>query len=263
MRSKASIKGHPIHPLLVAFPIAFFTGTVVMDLLSLLLSDTSYAHAAVYIQTGGLISSISAAIAGLIDYYYTIPPDSTAQQRATKHGLLNSIVVLIFSAVLALKFKSNIDFIYLVMAEAIGLILMMIAGWLGGTLVVRNQIGIDHRYADAGKWKEETVKTKADTIELRDLDSLKINQMKLIHVNGKRIVIARTENGIVAFDDRCTHRGGSLADGVMICDTVQCPWHGSQFNVKTGEVKAGPSKEGIEIYNIIKEGNTIVLQLPK
>jgi len=40
--------------------------------------------------------------------------------------------------------------------------------------------------------------------------------------------------------DRCTHRGGPLSDGVLMCGTVQCPWHGSQFDVKTVEVKCGP-----------------------
>ncbi len=72
--------------------------------------------------------------------------------------------------------------------------------------------------------------------------------MKLIHAAGKRIVVARTENGYAAFDDHCTHRGGSLAGGAIICGTVQCPWHGSQFNVKTGDVEAGPSTEKIKVF---------------
>jgi len=72
--------------------------------------------------------------------------------------------------------------------------------------------------------------------------------MRLIHIAGKRIVIARTENGCAAFDDHCPHRGGSLAGGAIICGTVQCPWHGSHFDVKTGDVKAGPSVEKIKVY---------------
>ena len=72
---------------------------------------------------------------------------------------------------------------------------------------------------------------------------LEVNQMRLLHVGDKRIVVGRTAEGYVAFDDHCTHRGGSLAGGVMICETVQCPWHGSQFDVVTGDVKAGPAKK--------------------
>jgi nitrite reductase/ring-hydroxylating ferredoxin subunit len=62
------------------------------------------------------------------------------------------------------------------------------------------------------------------------------------------LVLARAEKGYVAFEDRCTHSGGSLAGGVMMCGTVQCLWHGSQFNVSTGKVKAGPAKKEISVY---------------
>jgi nitrite reductase/ring-hydroxylating ferredoxin subunit len=83
--------------------------------------------------------------------------------------------------------------------------------------------------------------------------------MKLVHVWGKRIVLARTERGWAAFDDRCPHRGGSLADGVLICGAVQCPWHGSQFDVRTGAVKAGPAKDGVGTYRVEEAGREIRL----
>jgi nitrite reductase/ring-hydroxylating ferredoxin subunit len=65
----------------------------------------------------------------------------------------------------------------------------------------------------------------------------------------------RTENTHVAFDDHCTHKGGSLAGGTMICGTVQCPWHGSQFDVRTGMVNAGPAMEKINTYKVIEEND--------
>ena len=71
-----------------------------------------------------------------------------------------------------------------------------------------------------------------------------------MHVDGKRVAIGRTGRGYVAFQDRCTHKGGPLSDGSMMCGTVQCPWHGSQFDVQTGEVKAGPAEEKIETYEV-------------
>jgi nitrite reductase/ring-hydroxylating ferredoxin subunit len=126
---------------------------------------------------------------------------------------------------------------------------MACGGWLGGTLVFRNQIGVDHRYANAGKWKEEEANGPAgEPLDVAGADELKVGQMKLLHVNGRRIVLARTESGHVAFDDHCTHRGGSLADGTLACGTVTCPWHGSQFDVRTGEVVAGPAKDAIRSY---------------
>jgi nitrite reductase/ring-hydroxylating ferredoxin subunit len=85
--------------------------------------------------------------------------------------------------------------------------------------------------------------------------------MKLLRVGEKRIVLARTETGYVAFDDRCTHRGGSLAGGVLICGTVQCLWHGSQFDVSAGTVKGGPAKKDIRVYQIDEEGSDVKLTL--
>lgn len=58
-----------------------------------------------------------------------------------------------------------------------------------------------------------------------------------------------------------THRGGSLAGGVMMCGTVQCLWHGSQFDVSTGKVKAGPAKKEIAVYRVKEEEGEVRLVL--
>ena len=146
-----------------------------------------------------------------------------------------------------------------ILIETAGFILMLIAGWMGGTLVYRNEIGVDRRYADAGKWKEEYINVKGQTVKVCAESELKTDQMKLIHLNGKRIVIARSEKGFVAFEDRCPHKGGSLAGGSMSCGTVQCPWHGSQFDVHSGRLKAGPAKEGIQTYPVTVSDNSVYL----
>jgi uncharacterized membrane protein/nitrite reductase/ring-hydroxylating ferredoxin subunit len=261
MRSKAHIKGHPLHPILVSFPISLLTGALLLDIFAFFTGDENFLRAAVYSETGGLISAVIAAVPGIIDYYHTVPPESSAKKRATKHGLINSVAVLIFTMALLLRLKNGIGLIPLIAMESAGVIVLGIAGWLGGTLITRNQIGIDHRYAEAGKWQEETIETDSKTVALKNTDSLKLNQMKLLRVNDKRIVLARTENGLVAFDDRCTHRGASLADGAIICGTVQCPWHGSQFDVASGNVRSGPAKEKIKVYELKTQGNTTLLQL--
>jgi nitrite reductase/ring-hydroxylating ferredoxin subunit len=133
---------------------------------------------------------------------------------------------------------------------------------MGGTLVTRNMIGVDHRYAEAGKWSEQTIEaSKGDSVVVAGRDELRVNQMKLFHVAGTRIVLARTEDGYVAFDDRCTHKGGSLAGGVMICGTVQCLWHGSQFDVTTGRPKAGPAKSQIRVYRVTEDADNVTLHV--
>ena len=185
------------------------------------------------------------------------------KKRATNHALVNTLMVIIFGIALVLRLQQNISFMLITGFELVGVILLSIAGWLGGTLVYRNQIGVDIRYAYAGKWKEEYIDSNEQEIHVASASELKVNQMILVHLNGKRIVIARTEKGYTAFDDHCTHRGGSLAAGAMICGTVQCPWHGSQFDALTGNVIAGPAKENIKTYSVKEVGGKVMLINPE
>lgn len=261
MRSKANIKTHPLHPILVAFPIAFFIGTLLADILGQVLTEQSLWQTGTYLEMAGIAFALLAAVPGIIDYIYAVPPDSSAKKRAGTHGLINTTVVLIFAGTLIYR-ASSMPHPYIVIGmEAIGVLLMSIAGWMGGTLVYRNQIGVDIRYAEAGKWKELYLEQTTGNIEVATADELELSQMKLVHAGDKRIVLARTENGYVAFHDRCTHKGGSLAAGAMMCGTVQCPWHGSQFDVVTGAVIAGPATEKIATYRVSETGGKIYLHL--
>jgi nitrite reductase/ring-hydroxylating ferredoxin subunit len=172
------------------------------------------------------------------------------ERRARRrHALLNSAALGLFAASWLVGRKRRGPAIPLVM-QGLASAAMSVAGYLGGTLVYRNQIAVDHRYANAGRWIEAT-QTGADASALaRNGEGLELNQMKLVRAGDERIVVGRTETGLAAFSDRCTHKGGPLSDGALICGTVQCPWHGSQFDVNTGRVRCGPAKEDIPVYSI-------------
>ena len=261
MKSRAQFKGHPLHPILVCFPIAFYTGTLLFDVLAKTYSP-EFLFTAYNLEIAALIGAAVAAIPGIIDYIFTVPPDSTAKKRGGRHALTNVAVILFYGAALIYRANNEVPNINILIAlEGAGWILLLFAGWMGGTLVYRNQIGVDPRYAEAGKWKEEYYKPSEGEIEVGNTNDLKINQMKLVHIGRKRIVVANSESGFVAFDDRCTHRGGSLAAGALICGTVQCPWHGSQFSVTEGSVKAGPAKIPIITYSIRQENGKLFLTL--
>ena len=259
MKSKAHINGHPLHPILVSFPIAFLTGTFLFDLAGFFLNKSELWQTAYYLEAAGICFALLAAIPGAIDYTYTVPPKSTGKKRATKHALTNITMLIIFAATWFYR-KQDAPSVYVILgAEFLGLVLLSFAGWMGGTLVYRNQIGVNPRYANAGKWNEMYIKDDTGRVEVAKSEELQVNQMKLIHVNDKRIVLGRTEAGYCAFDDHCTHRGGSLAGGSMICGTVQCPWHGSQFDVRDGTVKAGPAKAVIQVYQVSETGGKVYL----
>lgn len=248
MRSRASFKGHPLHPALIPFPFAFLTGALLFDLAGRLWARPAWSATASHLAAAGVVAALLAAVPGLVDYFYTVPPRSTGKRRATWHLTVNlSAVALIALSWLLRRAAPAEPGIAVLALEAAGVGLLSVGGWMGGTLVNRNLIGVDHRYAGAGKWSEITAEFGA---AVAGADELKIDQMKLVRLGGRRLVLGRTESGYVAFDDRCTHRGGSLAGGVMICGTVQCLWHGSQFDARSGAVKAGPATAGIRTYRV-------------
>jgi nitrite reductase/ring-hydroxylating ferredoxin subunit/uncharacterized membrane protein len=263
MKSNAVVLGHPIHPMLIPFPFAFLTGAALFDAAGWFRDVPSWWTTGGHLSLAGIATAVLAAIPGVIDYLSAVPPDSSAKTRATRHMLANLSAVALFAAAWWIRggAAARPDALVLCL-EAGGLGLLGAGGYMGGTLVTRNMIGVDHRYAQAGKWREETIDArKGQPVTVAKRDELQVDQMKLLRIGDKRVVLARTEKGYVAFDDRCTHRGGSLAGGVMVCGTVQCLWHGSQFEVATGQVKAGPATKQIAVYRVEEQDGEVRLVL--
>ena len=268
MRSRAHLSSHPMHPMLIPFPFAFLAGAVIFDVAGRVTGNSSLWTTGSHLSIAGVIAALVAAVPGIIDYLTVIPPNSSGKKRATWHMVVNLAVVALFLAAWLLRGEATTPPSNAILAlELVAAALLMVGGWMGGTLVHRNQIGVDHRYAHAGKWREATVDLSAGgTAAVPKGEGLKVDQMMLVHVRGtgdgqRRVVIGRTEEGYVAFDDHCTHRGASLADGALICGTVQCPWHGSQFDVRTGAVGAGPAKEPIATYSVEESDKELRLTL--
>jgi uncharacterized membrane protein/nitrite reductase/ring-hydroxylating ferredoxin subunit len=264
MKTFASIKGHSIHPILIPFPIAFLTAAVVCDAVGWLADLVEWRRIAAWSSLAGIGTAVLAAIPGVLDYLFTVPPNSSGKQRATRHMIVNLSAVALFAAAWYFR-RDGIDLQHgwpVTVIELVGILLISIGGWLGGTLVYRNFIGPEHRYARAGKWRELRLEAgRGDPIKLCRADELEVDQMRLLHVGDKRIVLARTEMGYQAFQDRCTHKGGSLADGVLMCGRVQCLWHGSQFDVASGKVAAGPAKEPIQTYRVEERDGFVYVAL--
>jgi uncharacterized membrane protein/nitrite reductase/ring-hydroxylating ferredoxin subunit len=263
MKSKAVLLGHPVHPMLIPFPIAFLTGATLFDAAGWLLGNPAWWTTGGYLSAAGIATALLAAVPGSIDYVYTVPPKSSGKTRATRHMVTMLLSVALFAAARLIRGDAAVSPQLAVLAlEAAALALVAVGGYMGGTLVTRNLISVDHRYANAGKWREATLASQqGGAVIVAQRDELKTDQMKLLRIGDARIVLARTEHGYVAFDDRCAHRGGSLAGGVMICGTVQCLWHGSQFDAGTGAVKTGPAKTGIGAYRVTEENGDVKLLL--
>jgi uncharacterized membrane protein/nitrite reductase/ring-hydroxylating ferredoxin subunit len=265
MRSTAQFQGHPIHPMLIPFPFAFLTGAFAFDLLGVLMDDVAWWTTGGHLAAAGILTALLAAIPGFIDYLYTVPPRSSGKRRATYHmaANLSAVALMVLAWTIRGGEPTRAPGPFNLGLEFLSVALLSAGSYMGGTLAYRNQIGIDHRYARAGKWRDTTVKAAGGApVAVASNDELEVDQMKLVRAGGRRIVVGRTGEGFAAFDDACTHRGGSLAGGTMICGTVQCPWHGSQFDVKTGDVKAGPAKQRIGVYEVVDEKTVVKVRLP-
>jgi nitrite reductase/ring-hydroxylating ferredoxin subunit/uncharacterized membrane protein len=265
MRSRAHIRTHPLHPILVAFPVAFTVGAVVADVAGRLLDRASLWATGGYLSGAAVVTGLIAGIPGFIDYVSVVPPNSSAKTRATWHMAVNLAALALFA--LGWVFRDGATLrpgTGTLLLEAVGVGLLMWGGWMGGTLVHRNQIGIDHRYAHAGKWSEVAVGGRpGEAVEVAKADDLKPGQMRLVHANGRRIVLLRSDRGYAACDDRCTHKGGSLAGGVSACGQVVCPWHGSTFDAETGRVVAGPAEDPIAVHRVEERDGRVLLTLPE
>ena len=85
-------------------------------------------------------------------------------------------------------------------------------------------------------------------------------EMRAFEVGGQRVAVARVSGSLHAFDDTCTHRLCSLADGDLEEATVTCPCHGSQFDVTTGKVLNPPATEPVPVYRLRVEDDEIQVE---
>jgi uncharacterized membrane protein len=145
MESRAKLFGHPIHPMLIPFPLGLLGTAVLFDLIDLIGGNWySLSRAAFYMIAAGIIGGLLAAVFGAIDWF-AIPSGTRAKRIATLHGLGNVVIVVLFAVAWLLrkddppKDASGLP----IVLQIVGLLLAVVTGWLGGELVDRLGVGVD------------------------------------------------------------------------------------------------------------------------
>lgn len=100
-----------------------------------------------------------------------------------------------------------------------------------------------------------------DFVKVASVRDIPPGEMIVVEVDGEEVAIANVGGGFFAFSNSCTHRGGPLGEGILTGDTVECPFHAGQFNVRTGEAVAPPPTEAIQTYPVQVEGEDIRVAL--
>jgi uncharacterized membrane protein len=143
MESKAKLFGHPIHQMLIVFPLGLLAMAVIFDTLSLINENLRWTEMAFYMIGAGIVTGLIAAVFGLIDFL-AIPSGTRAKRVGALHGVGNVIVVILFAGSWLLRWNNPANpetLAYLLSFAGAGL--SVITGWLGGELVDRLGVGGD------------------------------------------------------------------------------------------------------------------------
>lgn len=97
-------------------------------------------------------------------------------------------------------------------------------------------------------------------VNVANAKDIQPSQMKAVEVNGEKVCLANVEGKYYAIGNVCTHVGGPLAQGKLEGYEVECPWHGSRFDIRTGKVVRPPAMRSEPIYEIKVEDDNILIK---
>lgn len=233
--------GHPAHPMLTDLPIGFWIGSLILDLVG----GKKARNAADNLVSLGILTALPTAWTGIAEW-----ADCRGKEMrvGTVHALGNISATLLYTAsYLARKKGERARGVRL---GILGAGALTGAGYLGGHLAYRMGVGVDQTIFQTPL--EEWTSVMAEDALLADVPAA-------AEVNGVTILVYRSGSSLYAIADRCSHRAGPLHEGKVdeFNCVVTCPWHASQFSLRTGEVVRGPASAPQPSYEVRAEGGQI------
>lgn len=142
MEAKVKLLGHPVHPMLIVFPLGLLSTGVIFDIIGLVANDARWMVMAFYLIGAGVIGGLAAAVFGWVDWF-AIPGGTRAKRIGLWHGVGNVIVLGLFILSWLLRRDTPpVPPTGAVVASVAGLVLALVTGWLGGELVDRLGVGV-------------------------------------------------------------------------------------------------------------------------
>ena len=216
--------GHPVHPMITDVPIGAFIVAFVLDLVG----QSTGAGWAIGI---GFVSMLAAALAGYADYI-------DLEGAGKRIGSLHSTAMLLAALLYLVSLGARLGLWPLfdggaVWTADLGLLLVVVGGYLGGDLVFDLGSQVDrHAWRGGGtKW------------QALDVDSVPEDKPTRAKAGAQTLVVVRHGDKIFALHDTCSHQGCSLSDGKLVDDgrRIECKCHGSRFELADGSVNRGPA----------------------
>jgi nitrite reductase/ring-hydroxylating ferredoxin subunit/uncharacterized membrane protein len=231
--------GHPLHPLLILGPLGCWTSATYLDLVG----GKRSRGAADKLVAAGVLAALPTAAAGASDW-----SDTAGGERRVGlvHGLSNAAGVMCFAASYVARKRGRRG-----MGVGLGLLghtFASLAGYLGAHLTYGTGVGVDTTAFRTGP---------EDWTALVDADQLPEGRPVGADVEVVRLLLVRDGGEVRALDARCTHRGGPLDEGEIRDGCVTCPWHGSRFELATGDVVQGPATQPQPAYEVRIAGGRV------
>jgi nitrite reductase/ring-hydroxylating ferredoxin subunit/uncharacterized membrane protein len=259
---------HPLHPMLVHLPIALFVVSFLLDIASFVWGGNDLVQPAGCAMLIGILTALLAAVPGFADFS-TIRADHPTRKIAIAHMILNLAAVIVYAIDLSFRLRlrdvSKTPFTPFAFS-IVGVALLSISGYLGGVMVYDDGIAVG-RHRRWSKTPKTTLRPSiADAVDgwvvAARSEQLAKDQTLRIEIAATVMVLARVDGQVYAVQEFCTHRCGPLSDGALHDCQIECPWHRSCFDLKTGKPTHGPAKVDLRTFEVRESDDNIWVRVP-
>jgi nitrite reductase/ring-hydroxylating ferredoxin subunit len=201
--------------------------------------------------------------------WWSIRADHPAKKVGVYHMILNVLAVVVYAVDLVIRSqyhdveKSPITPFVL---SLIGVLLLSVSSYLGGVMVYDDGVAVG-RHRRKTPTPAKTIKPNvADAIDgwvaIAPADTLRDKETLRVEVASTVMTIARCDGQLFAVQEFCTHRFGPLSEGAIHDCQIECPWHRSCFDLRTGNVTHGPAKEDLRTFDVQERDAQIWVRVP-
>jgi nitrite reductase/ring-hydroxylating ferredoxin subunit len=192
----------------------------------------------------GVVGAVAAAITGMADWSDTYGAERTV---GLYHGALNTLALVLFIISAALRIPVDTAMsVPAAILSFVGIVVMLVAAYLGGDMVFGKGTGVNHTAWEAAPEDYESV---------LPVDQLSERTLRRVTVADVPVIVLKADETYYAIAATCTHAGGPLDEGELQGEVVQCPWHGSRFQMRDGKPITGPATFAQPRYDVrVRDG---------